>query len=155
MFATTIATSAKSPSHSSTPIGNGKSACVNRSHKLLDHGQAETSSLKTRTGDLGLMTIGGAKDGGAPYAGVIIDRRRNLYGDTVFGGGFNDGTVYKLNTKGVIIVLHSFTRSDGTAPLGGVIRDAEGNLYGTTWLGGSSGASCGGYGCGTVWELTP
>jgi uncharacterized repeat protein (TIGR03803 family) len=99
--------------------------------------------------------IGGATDGGAPYAGVIIDRRGNLYGDTVFGGGFNDGTVYKLNTKGVVIVLHSFTRSDGTSPLGGVIRDAKGNLYGTTWLGGSSGAGCGGYGCGTVWELTP
>jgi hypothetical protein len=55
----------------------------------------------------------------------------------------------------VVIVLHSFTRSDGTSPLGGVIRDAKGNLYGTTWLGGSSGAGCGGYGCGTVWELTP
>src|SRR5258708_2472304 len=51
-------------------------------------------------------------------------------------------------------VLHTFTGgSDGELPFSGVTLDSAGNLYGTTWDGGSAG--CGGYGCGTVFELSP
>jgi len=53
--------------------------------------------------------------------------------------------------------LHSFNANgiDGYAPFASLIFDATGNLYGTTEVGGASGTGCGGYGCGTVFELSP
>jgi uncharacterized repeat protein (TIGR03803 family) len=49
--------------------------------------------------------------------------------------------------------LHAFTgQPDGASPAEFVL-DAHGNLYGTTAGGGSAG--CYGYGCGTVFKLTP
>jgi uncharacterized repeat protein (TIGR03803 family) len=51
-------------------------------------------------------------------------------------------------------VLHTFTGgSDGETPFSGVTFDSAGNMFGTTLDGGSAG--CGGYGCGTVFELSP
>jgi uncharacterized repeat protein (TIGR03803 family) len=96
---------------------------------------------------------GGSSDGAEPIAGLIMDAKGNLYGDTYQGGTANLGTVYKLNKKGTLTVLHSFTGSDGDYPYSGLIRDAKGTLYGTTLYGGS-GQGCRN-GCGTVWKLTP
>jgi len=89
---------------------------------------------------------GGKSDGANPYAGVVMDPAKNLYGTTYAGGASNLGTVYELNAKGTLTVLHSFASSDGENPYGGVIRDAKSDLYGTTSTGGSGGA-------GTVWKL--
>jgi uncharacterized repeat protein (TIGR03803 family) len=52
-------------------------------------------------------------------------------------------------------VIHSFQNNgqDGRAPWSNLVFDGSGNLYGTTSLGGRSGTSCGGQGCGTVFEL--
>lgn len=91
---------------------------------------------------------GGSSDGLYPFAGVIMDAKGNLYGDTEDGGTFNLGTVYELNRKGTLTVLHSFAGTDGSSPFGGVIRDAKGDLYGTAEEGGSDNY-------GTVWKLTP
>ncbi len=79
-----------------------------------------------------------------------MDAKGNLYGDTTAGGASNDGTVYKLNNRGELTLLHSFTGypTDGAQPIGGLNRDAKGSLFGTT-VGG------GGNGYGTVWKLTP
>jgi len=90
---------------------------------------------------------GGVMDGAFPFAGVIMDATGNLYGDTEEGGASSLGTVYELNKKGTLTLLHSFAGSDGEYPIGGVIRDAKGNFYGTAYGGGS-----GGY--GTVWQIT-
>ena len=50
--------------------------------------------------------------------------------------------------------LYTFTGDiDGGFPASGLIFDVAGNLYGTTYFGGGSG--CGGFGCGTVFKLTP
>ncbi len=94
----------------------------------------------------------GPSDGSEPVAGVVMDAEGNLYGDTYQGGSANLGTVYKLNTKGKITLLHTFTGSDGDYPYAGVLRDASGNLYSTTIYGGS-GQTCKN-GCGTVWQIT-
>jgi uncharacterized repeat protein (TIGR03803 family) len=57
--------------------------------------------------------------------------------------------------------LYSFKHNhkDGTGPTGSLALDTAGSLYGTTQIGGSgSGSDCKGkvgYGCGTVFELTP
>jgi uncharacterized repeat protein (TIGR03803 family) len=64
-----------------------------------------------------------------------------------------------LTAAGTEKVLHSFYNpydygmGDGTYPSAGVIFDNAGNLYGTTTYGGD--LECGGYGCGTVFKLTP
>lgn len=93
-----------------------------------------------------------------PYAGLIFDAAGNLYGTTV-GGGDGSGTVFELSPASggawTETVLYTFnpSNSDGSYPYGGLTRDAAGNLYGATLQGGGSG--CNGFGCGTVFELTP
>ena len=99
-----------------------------------------------------------------PYAGLIFDAAGNLYGTTVYGGhlrcnhGYGCGTVFQLAPNGdgswTESVLHSFNGSDGQGPHGALIFDAAGNLYGTTVYGGYLRCNHG-YGCGTVFQLTP
>jgi uncharacterized repeat protein (TIGR03803 family) len=95
-------------------------------------------------------------DGASPYAGLIFDGAGNLYGTTVSGGGFNQGTVFELTPPAAgksgwtERILHSFPAfgTDGAAPEAGLIFDRAGNLYGTTNGGGT-------HGHGTVFELMP
>jgi uncharacterized repeat protein (TIGR03803 family) len=99
-------------------------------------------------------------DGAGPYSGLIFDAAGNLYGTTYSGGAHKKGTVFELTPNGdgswVENVLHSFNGSDGRHPRCSLLIDAAGNLYGTTAMGGDE--ACvqgGGFGCGTVFELTP
>jgi uncharacterized repeat protein (TIGR03803 family) len=99
-------------------------------------------------------------DGINPYAGVVLDAEGNLYGTTQRAGPDSIyGTVYELNKKGVLTVLHTFDWTDGALPFGNLILDAAGNLYGTSMTGGIYGSECYLYkqknGCGTVWKLKP
>jgi len=94
----------------------------------------------------------GSSDGAEPIAGLVMDAKGNLYGDTYQGGSANLGTVYELDKKGTLTLLHTFTGSDGDYPYSNVLRDAAGTLYGTTLYGGS-GDTCRN-GCGTVWQIT-
>ncbi len=81
--------------------------------------------------------LGGGQEGSAPAAALIHDAAGNVYGTTLYGGFYNQGTVFKVDATGNATVLHTFTAgADGGSPSGGVIRDAAGNLYGTTQLGG-------------------
>jgi uncharacterized repeat protein (TIGR03803 family) len=102
-----------------------------------------------------LYSFTGGTDGSGPNAGVVMDKKRNLYGTTYQGGGsgcfesLGCGTVFKLDTTGKETVLHSFRNgSDGSSPEGGLIWDADGNLYGT-----ASGAEGGGATQGVVFKL--
>ena len=106
---------------------------------------------------------GTGEDGAYPYAGVVRDRKGNLYGATYAGGGVDCsygegkcGTLFKLDPAGKETVLHSFSGGpDGALPTG-LIRDAAGNLYGTAAAGGTSDCNGGYFGsCGTVFKLTP
>lgn len=79
-----------------------------------------------------------AQDGAAPGAGLVMDGQGNLYGTTVYGGVYGDGSVFKLTLSGKETVLYSFTGgADGSFPLGSLALDAQGNIYGTTWRGGA------------------
>jgi uncharacterized repeat protein (TIGR03803 family) len=70
-------------------------------------------------------------DGGKPQgAGLITDRRGNLYGVTPDGGNENYGTVFELTPTGKESVLFSFPGAGG-GPFGTLLRDKAGNLYGT------------------------
>jgi uncharacterized repeat protein (TIGR03803 family) len=88
-------------------------------------------------------------DGYYPYAGLTFDKKGNLYGTTFVGGAYGYGTVFELTKKGTEKVLYSFGSQggDGYYPYAGLTFDKTGNLYGTTNGGG-------GYGGGTVFELT-
>jgi uncharacterized repeat protein (TIGR03803 family) len=97
-------------------------------------------------------------DGSQPMAGPLVqDSVGNLYGTTYVGGNGSGcgtggcGTVFKLDTAGNEMVLHSFNWSDGANPWAGLTMDAAGNLYGTTTSGGPD-SSCN---CGVVFEITP
>jgi uncharacterized repeat protein (TIGR03803 family) len=101
-----------------------------------------------------LYSFSGGQDGKWPYSSLIEDSAGNLYGTASAGGlkcfnPYGCGTVFELNPKGNLTVLHSFTDdTDGGGPLAGVVRDSAGNLYGTTNYG--PGAS----GMGTVFKLS-
>jgi uncharacterized repeat protein (TIGR03803 family) len=92
----------------------------------------------------------GCPDGSLPEAGMVFDKRGDLYGTTVTGGASNLGTVFELSTSETEKVLHSFgdTTTDGIEPLAGVVMDKAGNLYGTTPGGGANDNG------GTVFKVT-
>jgi uncharacterized repeat protein (TIGR03803 family) len=100
-------------------------------------------------------------NGSYPPAGLLMDKNSNLYGTTLSGGSSNFcglytgcGLVYELSPSGTETVLYPFNGgADGGLPEAGLIADSQGNLYGTTSVGGGTG--CGGYGCGTVFEIAP
>jgi uncharacterized repeat protein (TIGR03803 family) len=106
-----------------------------------------------------LYSFKGGADGSGPRGG-LIDVNDTLYGTTRYGGasgsgcgGSGCGTVFSASTTGTESVLHSFgvASNDGLGPYTGLI-EVKGTLYGTTLMGGGSG--CGGYGCGTVYQVS-
>ena len=107
------------------------------------HGYGTVFKLDKAGKETVLHSFGGVPDGEYPCAGLILDAKGNLYGTTQLGGpaSQNDGTVFKVNTKGKETVLYSFTdaNGDGAYPIGGVVRDPAGNLYGTASDGGANG----------------
>jgi uncharacterized repeat protein (TIGR03803 family) len=90
---------------------------------------------------------GGPSDGTTPYSGVVLDKKGNLYGDTLDGGADNFGVAYMLTKTSTMKLLHSFAANDGEFTGAALLRDAKGNLYGT--------AESGGTNYGTVWKLAP
>ena len=102
-----------------------------------------------------LYTFLGPPDGALPNSSLVLDSQGNLYGTTFGGGTASLGTIFMLDSSGKETVLHSFALGKGGYLPVGVIQDAAGNLYGTTSKGGDSDCSFNGYGCGTVFKLTP
>ena len=100
-----------------------------------------------------LHAFAGGSDGGFPFGGLLADASGNLYG-TTSGYYGSVGTVFKLAPDGTNRVLYTFKdHSKGWIPFSELIADQNGNLYGTTYVGGDM--SCGNYGCGTVFRVTP
>ena len=93
-------------------------------------------------------------DGQYPFFGdLTIDSQGNLYGTTMDGGSYGQGTVYKVSPSGygwTLQTLYNFAPggSVGAFPVSGVTVDAAGNLYGTTTKGGTSNK-------GVVYQVTP
>jgi hypothetical protein len=108
-----------------------------------------------------LHAFSGGSDGGNPAAGLLLDSHGDLYGTaSVDGGGAQYGTVFRLKQpirKGgdwTLKVLYAFPGvPDGRIPTANLIFDRAGNLYSTTTEGGTG--TCGYFGCGTVFEVSP
>jgi uncharacterized repeat protein (TIGR03803 family) len=92
------------------------------------------------------------KDGNSPASPLIFGPAGSLYGTTLGGGAFDDGTVFELKPGSggnwTQKVLHSFDGKDGSLTAAGVALDPKGNLYGTTPQGGA-------FKAGIVFEVTP
>ena len=112
-------------------------------------------------------------DGFTPYSPLTIGPDGKLYGTTFAGGAGPDycsdgsgnypcGSVFQLTPpaeEGLPweeALIYSFGSEwpDALQPLNaGLIMDASGNIYGTTPFGGTFSDNCGGYWCGTVFQL--
>jgi uncharacterized repeat protein (TIGR03803 family) len=95
-------------------------------------------------------------DASHPAGGLITDALGNLYG-MAGGGNLSGGVVYELSPGSggwTESLLYSFG-ANGYFPVGNLLFDAAGNLYGATYLGGDLSCDPQGYGCGTVFRLTP
>ena len=97
-----------------------------------------------------LYSFTGTNDGEGPEAGLVQGSDGYFYG-TTYGGGTNGGygTVFKINTNGVLTTLYSFPcANDGAYPQAGLVQGSDGNFYGTT-----SGRGPSGDGYGTVFKI--
>jgi uncharacterized repeat protein (TIGR03803 family) len=87
-----------------------------------------------------------------------------IYGQTLFGGtdtcsGYcGNGVLYRINRDGTgFQIIHAYCSeancADGEYP-GALVAGNDGNVYGTT-AGGGTGGTCEGFGCGTLFRVTP
>jgi len=82
-------------------------------------------------------------DGAHPVSALVFDAVGNLYGTTMYGGTYGQGTVFQLtpgaDDKWMEKVLHSFKGGrDPGMPAAGMAIDKTGNLYGTTTSNGAA-----------------
>lgn len=118
----------------------------------------------TQTGHFKLIHTFTGADGIQPEGGLIVDKN-SLYGSAILGGNLSClvpvgeygvpqgcGTIFQVDSKGKLTVLHTFTdQADGGAPLG-LIQDPTGNLYGIAEYGGD--LTCDApVGCGTIFKV--
>lgn len=91
-------------------------------------------------------------DGQTPEA-ALLDLQGALYGTTISGGTYGNGTIFSLNPKtGAELTVYSFQNgTDGVLPAAGLIN-VKGTLYGTTEAGGDG--ACESL-CGTVFSFDP
>jgi len=78
--------------------------------------------------------------GAYPYAGLVRGDDGAFYGTTTFDnpwGGY--GTIFKMDSSGNVLTLHTFNWSDGAYPYYTMAKAADGSFYGTTYNGGSGG----------------
>jgi uncharacterized repeat protein (TIGR03803 family) len=82
----------------------------------------------------------------------------DLYGTTVAGGLYNQGTVFKITPAGTQTILYNFCAQtncpDGDDPSAAQTLGTDGNFYGTTYLGGAHADACRA-GCGVVFKIIP
>jgi uncharacterized repeat protein (TIGR03803 family) len=104
-----------------------------------------TNALSAGTNAQGLHIA----DGMNPYYVQLVQATNGyFYGTCVSGGSSNLGTVFKMDTNGLVTTLVEFNGANGANPFTGLIQASDGNLYGTTVGGGANGL-------GTVFRLTP
>jgi uncharacterized repeat protein (TIGR03803 family) len=96
-----------------------------------------------------LHNFGLSNDGNGPNCPLIFDAAGNLYGTTLYGGSYGEGTVFELkpmpNGSWQEKTLFTFNGANGATP-SFIMFDSAGNIYGTAGGGGT-------YGAGVTYEL--
>jgi hypothetical protein len=105
-----------------------------------------------------LYTFTNGNDGGYPRAGLVFDKKGNLYGTTAMAGSLTGGVVFELSPPAVsggtwsYNVLFSFDSTKkspgGCQPEAALLPTLNGGLYGST-------NGCGTNGGGVAFVLTP
>jgi uncharacterized repeat protein (TIGR03803 family) len=124
---------------------------------LGTHGAKGTAFTITPSGIEQLIYTFHLPQGAPPGVGALVDLNGTLYGTASGGGKYGQGTVFSLSTSGREKLLHSFNdqgNKDGADPGGGLIAIKH-TLYGTTFAGGTLYCGGSGFGCGTVFSITP
>ncbi|MBV8343567.1 MAG: hypothetical protein JO190_01065 [Candidatus Eremiobacteraeota bacterium] len=103
-----------------------------------------------------LYRFQGGRDGYYPVAGLLAENGQ-FFGTTDGGGGFGNGTAFKISPSGTKNIIYNFQGypADGIAPEAGLTAGPNGVLYGATLFGGGTGVCASGPGCGIVYELVP
>ena len=77
-------------------------------------------------------------EGGEPFSALVEGTNGFLYGTTVYGGTFNDGTIYSIPLGGGSPdTLYSFDGTSGSAPGAPLTQHTNGTFYGDSAWGGS------------------
>jgi uncharacterized repeat protein (TIGR03803 family) len=95
----------------------------------------------------------GCADGAGPEASLVQDANGHLYGTTIIGGSFGNGTVFEITPSNQYSVLHSFDYTDGADPQAAPTLANDGNLYGVTTVGSNGGNSKDNG--GNIFQITP
>jgi uncharacterized repeat protein (TIGR03803 family) len=109
----------------------------------------EGTVFEIAAGSSAITTIAsfGGGSGANPFASVTLDALGDIFGTTIQGGAFQDGTIFEIVAgSNRITTLASFDGVDGSYPLGPVTLDAAGDLFGAATAGGAAGT-------GTIYEL--
>jgi len=105
----------------------------------------------TTAGVLSLLYSFSLHTGYNPYGRTVQGPDGRFYGTTVYGGYYDNGTIYKTDANGSMTILHHFNNAqplyEGSGPIAGLIVGKDGNLYGSTRAGGV-------YGNGTIFKVT-
>ena len=114
----------------------------------------------TSNGVLTTLISFSGTNGAHPHPGLVASDNGTFYGVTVFGGNnftgpptgndnlTGNGTVFTVNTNGVLTTLISFGVTNGSNPWAALTQGSDGGFYGTTSRGGANGA-------GTIFRVTP
>ena len=96
-------------------------------------------------------TQSGCPDGQFPQTGLVQATNGSLYGTTVSGGAYGDGTIFKITPRGTLTTVYNVCSQngcpDGNYLIAGLIQATDGNLYGIMDVGGANGS-------GTIFKIT-
>ena len=73
------------------------------------------------------------------YAGLVIGSDGNLYGATIWGGTFGDGTIFQMTDEGGYTVLYNFDAPHGDGAYSTPFQHTSGKIFGMTERGGTPG----------------
>jgi uncharacterized repeat protein (TIGR03803 family) len=77
-------------------------------------------------------------NGDYPDGGLVEGNDGNFYGTTSMGGTNGNGTIFKIDTNGVLDALFNFNGNDGSDPTGPLVSGPDGKFYGMTPEGGTN-----------------
>ena len=96
-------------------------------------------------------TQSGCPDGQFPQTGLVQASNGDLYGTTIAGGAYGDGTIFQITPTGKLKMLYNVCSQSGCPEgnylIAGLIQATDGNLYGIMDVGGAKGS-------GTIFKMT-